>query len=73
MLSYYCLTFRKNTESKNSKIARTKNRRVMLLSKCDICDKVKKFTFIKEQEASGFLSSIGIKATLSKTPFISRR
>ena len=38
MLSYYFLMFRKNTESKNSKIARKKNRRVMLLSKCDMCD-----------------------------------
>ena len=31
MLSY-CLKCRKNTESKNPKVARTKNRRIMLLS-----------------------------------------
>ena len=30
----YCLRCKKNTESKNSKIARTKNRRMILLSKC---------------------------------------
>ena len=72
MLSYYCLTFRKNTESKNSKIPRPKNRRVMFYQNV-IYVTVKKFRFIKEQEASGFLSSLGIKTPLSKTPFISRR
>ena len=35
MLSYYCLKCRKNTESKNPKAAKTKNGRIMLLSKCD--------------------------------------
>ena len=35
MLSY-CLKCRKNTESKNPKVVRTKNRRIMLLSKCTV-------------------------------------
>ena len=64
MLSY-CLKFRKNTESKNPKVARTKNRRIMLLSKCAVCD-CKKLNFIKEQEASRLLSTSGIKTPLSK-------
>ena len=38
MLSCYCLKCRKNTESKNSKVARTKNGRIMLLSNCVVCD-----------------------------------
>ena len=59
----YCLKCRKNTESKNPKVARTKKRRVMLLSKFAVCDS-KKSKFIKQQEASGLLSSLGIK-----TPF----
>ena len=42
----YCLKCRKNTESKNSKVVRTKNRRIMLLSKCEVCDS-KKLKFIK--------------------------
>ena len=50
----------KNTESKNPKVARTKNGRTMLLSKCAVCDK-KKSTFIKEEEATGLLNSLGIK------------
>ena len=34
----YCLKCRKNTESKNPKVARSKNGRIMLLSKCVVCD-----------------------------------
>ena len=37
----------------------------MLLSKCAVCDS-KKSKFIKEQEASGLLSSLGIKTPLNK-------
>ena len=67
MLSYYCLKCRKNTESKNPKVAKAKNEIIMLLSKCAVCDsKIRKF--IKEQEASGLLSSLGIKTSLSKIP-----
>ena len=69
MLSY-CLKCRKNTESKNPKVARTKNGRIMLLSKCAMCDS-KKSKFIKEQEASGLLISLGIKTPLSKIPLVS--
>ena len=35
----YCLKCRKNTESKNPKVARTTKRRVMLLSKFAVCVK----------------------------------
>ena len=56
MLSY-CLKCRKNTESKNPKVVKTKNRIIMLLSKCALCDS-KKSKFIKEQEARGFLSKL---------------
>ena len=31
MLSYYCLKCKKNTESKNLKVAKTKNGRKMIL------------------------------------------
>ena len=70
MLSY-CLKYRKNTESKNSKTVWTKNGRSMLLSKCAVCDS-KKSKFIKEQEASGLWSSLGIKTPLSKIPSLGR-
>ena len=41
----------------------------MLLSKCVVCDS-KKLKFIKQQEASGFLSSLEIKTPLNKIPFL---
>ena len=64
MLSYYCLKCIKNTESKNPKVAKKKNGRIMLLSKCAVCD-CKKLKFIKEQEALGLLCSLGLKTPLA--------
>ena len=63
----YRLKFIKNAESKNPKLVRRKNGRIMLLSKCEVFDN-KKSKFIKEKEASGLLSSLGIKTPLSKIP-----
>ena len=68
-MSSYCLKWTKNTESKNPKVVKTKNGRIMLLLKCAVRDN-KKIKFIKEQEASGLLSSLGIKTSLSKIPLI---
>ena len=69
MLSY-CLKCRKNTENKNPKVVRTKTGRIMLLSKCEVCDS-KKLKFIKEREASGLLlSSLRIKTPLNKIPLL---
>ena len=56
MLSY-CLKCRKNAESKNQKVAKTKNGRMMLTSNCAVCGS-KKSRFIKEQEAKGLISMI---------------
>ena len=41
----------------------------MILSKCAICNS-KKSRFIKNQEAKGFLSKLGIKTPLSKIPIL---
>ena len=41
----------------------------MLFSKCEVCDS-KKLIFIKEQEARGLLSGLGIKTPLSKIPLV---
>ena len=68
MLSY-CLKCRKNTESQNPKVARTKNGRIMLLSKCAVRDS-KKSKFIKHQVGSGLLSSLGITTPLNKIPLL---
>ena len=69
MLLYYCLKCRKNTESKNPKVAKTKNGRIMLLSKCAVRDS-KNSKFIKDQEDSGLISSLGIKKPLNKIPIV---
>ena len=69
MLSY-CLKCRKNTESRNPKVVRTKNGRVMLVSRCSVCNS-KKSEFLKEKIAKGLVSSLtGIKLwVLSDIPF----
>ena len=41
----------------------------MMLSKCAICSS-KKSRFIKNQEAKGLLSDLGIKTPLSKVPIL---
>ena len=60
---------RKNKESKNPKVVKTKNERIILLPKCEVWDS-KKSKFIKEEESSGLLSSLGIKTPLSKIPLV---
>ena len=44
---------------------KTENGKIMLLSKCSVCDR-EKSKFIIEQEVGGLLSSLGIKTSLSK-------
>ena len=64
MLSY-CLKCRKNTESKILKAVKTKNEKIMLSSNFTVCGS-KKSRFIEEQEATGLLSSLGIRIPLSQ-------
>ena len=64
-----CVKCRKNTENLNSKIFKTKNGRLLMQSKCTDCG-IKKSRFVKEQEAKGLLSNLGIKTPLSKIPFL---
>ena len=61
----YCLKCRKNTENINPRVSKTSNGRTMVLSKCAICGS-KKSRFIKNQEAKGLLSNLGVKTPLSK-------
>ena len=61
----YCVKCRKSTENLNSKTFKTKNNRLIMQSKCPVCG-IKKSRFVKEQEAKGLLSNLGIKTPLSK-------
>ena len=64
MLSY-CLKCKKNTESINPKVSETTNGKMMILSKCATCGS-KKSKFIKEQQAKGLFSILGIRTPLNK-------
>ena len=66
MTPYY-LKCRTNEKNINPIVSETSNGKTMLLSKCAICGS-KKSRFIKKQEASGILSSLGLKTPLSKVP-----
>ena len=65
----YCLKCRKNTENINPRVSKTSNGRTMVLSKCAICGS-KKSRFIKNEEAEGLLSNLGIKTPLGKVPIL---
>ena len=65
----YCLACRKHTKNINPKIVRNRQNRLMIQSNCVICGS-KKSRFIKEQQAMGILSNLGIKTPLSKVPLL---
>ena len=65
----YCMNCRKDTEDIPPKMVKTKNNKLIRQSKCPVC-RVKKSRFVKEQEAKGLLSNLGIKTPLSKTPLL---
>ena len=65
----YCLKCRKDTENIDPKISSTSNGKSMILSKCAICGS-KKSRFIKNQEAKGLLSNLGIRTPLNKVPIL---
>ena len=66
----YCLKFKKDTEKIDPKMSTNSNGKTMILSNCAICGS-KKSRFIKNQEAKGLLSKLGIKTPLNKVPILS--
>ena len=65
----YCLSCKKDTKNIDPIVAKTKNNRLMMLSKCSVCNN-EKFRFIKEQQAKGLLSNLGIRTPLSQIPLL---
>ena len=65
----YCVKCRKDTENIDPKIVRTKNNGLIMQSKCSVCG-IRKPRFLKEQDAKGLLSNLGIKTLFSKIPLI---
>ena len=68
-MNTYCVKGRKDTENIDPRMVRTKNNRLVTQSKCSVCG-IKKSRFVKEQEAKGLLSNLGIKTPLSKIPLL---
>ena len=56
----YCLKCRKYTKNKDPEVSSTSNGKIMIFSKCAICNS-KKSKFINQQEAKGLLSKLVIK------------
>ena len=65
----YCVKCRKDTDNIDPKMFRTKNNRLLMQSKYSVC-KNNKSRFMKEQEAKGLLSNLGIKTPFSKIPLL---
>ena len=65
----YCVKCRRDTETIDPNIVRTKNNKLVMQSKCSVCG-VKKSRFLKEQKAKGLLSNLGIKTPSSKIPLL---
>ena len=68
-MKIYCVKCRKDTGNIDPKMVRTKNNKLIMQSKCPVCG-IKKSRFVKEQEAKGLLSNLGIKTPLSKIPLL---
>ena len=65
----YCLKCGKDTENINPRVSNTSNGRTMMLSKYSIWGS-SKLKFIKNQDAKGLWSNLGVRTPLSKVPIL---
>ena len=65
----YCFRFRKNTDSKNPRVVKTENEKILISSNCAFCG-CKRLSIIKEQETSELLGNLGTKTLLSQIPLL---
>ena len=72
-MNTHCVKCKKDTENLNTKMFRNNNRlkknRLIMQSKCSVCG-INKSRFVKEQEAKGLLSNLGIRIPLSRIPLL---
>ena len=68
-MNTYCVKYKKDTEHIDTKMFRTKNNRLFMVSKCPV-RRIKKSRFVKEQEAKGLLGNLGIRTPLTKIPLL---
>ena len=65
----YCLKCRRNLQKKNPEFVKTKNGRIMFLARFSVCNS-ENLKFLKKQEATELLSSLGIITPLSQIPLL---
>ena len=65
----YSVKCRKDTENIDPEMVRTNNNRLIMQSNCPLSG-IKKSRFVEEQKATGLLSNLGIKTSLSKIPLL---
>ena len=65
----YCLKCKKDTDNIDPRVVRIKNNKLRMQSTCSDC-KNKKSRFVKEQDAKGLLSNLGINTPFSKIPLL---
>ena len=65
----YCVKCRRDTETIDPKMVKEKNNGLVMQSKCSVCV-IKMSRYVKEQEAKGLLSNLGIKTPSSKVPLL---
>ena len=68
-MNTYCVKGRKDAKNIDPKMVRTYSGRILMHSKHTVCG-IKKSRFVKEQEAKGLLSNLGMKTPLSKIPLL---
>ena len=68
-MNTYCVKCKKDTENIDRKIFKTKNNKLIMQLKCSVC-KNKKSRFVKEQDANGLLSNLGLNTPFSKIPLL---
>ena len=68
-MNTYCMKCKKDTQNIDAIMFRTKNNRLIMRPKCPVC-RIKKSRLVKEQEAKGLLSNLGIRTPLSKMPLL---
>ena len=68
-MELYCLKCRKYTKNINLRVPSTSNGKAITLSECAISGN-KKSRFIKNQEAKGLLSKLGVGTPLNKVPIL---
>ena len=65
----YCLKCKKDIENIDPRVVRKKNNRLLIQSQCTD-SKNKKSRFVKERDAKGLFSNLGIRTPFSKIPLL---